>query len=307
MKDNRREFVDNLIADDLRRKIFNVVEDLLLWARTERMDEELNTDPGRRFFNRVLREFLGKNTNEIESEVGLYSSILPRGIEDEIIRGKPSRVLELINIIISHGEYDSKNSVKNEVEKFTRHICTLFEKHDTSYHLDESQNPFQFILYYDNKKQKESTRKTIKVARGNTVVEGKVFIGHGRSPVWRELKDFITDSLGLPVDEFNRSSAAGKTIVERLNEMLDTASAALLVMTGEDEQQDGKLRARENVVHEAGLFQGRLGFEKAVIVLEEGCEKFSNVDGLVCIEFPRGKIRVAFADIQEFFKREGLL
>jgi hypothetical protein len=31
-----------------------------------------------------------------------------------------------------------------------------------------------------------------------------VFIGHGRSTVWRELKDFVQDRLGLPWDEFNR-------------------------------------------------------------------------------------------------------
>ena len=31
----------------------------------------------------------------------------------------------------------------------------------------------------------------------------RVFLGHGRSPIWRELKDFIEDQLGLPVDEFN--------------------------------------------------------------------------------------------------------
>jgi hypothetical protein len=35
-----------------------------------------------------------------------------------------------------------------------------------------------------------------------------VFIGHGRSVVWRELKDFVQDRLKLPWDEFNR---AGRT------------------------------------------------------------------------------------------------
>jgi predicted nucleotide-binding protein len=34
-----------------------------------------------------------------------------------------------------------------------------------------------------------------------------------------------------------------------------------------------------NVIHEAGLFQGRLGFERAIILLEDGCEEFSNIQG----------------------------
>jgi len=87
-----------------------------------------------------------------------------------------------------------------------------------------------------------------------------VFIGHGRSLLWRELKDFIEDRLKLPVDEFNRVPVAGVTNIERLSAMVDAAAIALLVMTGEDEQPDGKLRARMNVVHEAGAFPRPTGF-----------------------------------------------
>ena len=134
-----------------------------------------------------------------------------------------------------------------------------------------------------------------------------VFIGHGRSQDWRELKDFISDKLKLPWDEFNRVPIAGLTNITRLAEMLDQACMAFLVMTAEDEQADGKLRARENVVHEAGLFQGRLGFKKAIILLEEGCQEFSNIHGLGQIRFPKGNIKATFEDIREVLKREGIL
>jgi predicted nucleotide-binding protein len=56
--------------------------------------------------------------------------------------------------------------------------------------------------------------------------------------------------------------------------MLNTSSIAFLVFTGEDEAGDGGVRARQNVVHEAGLFQGKLGFSKALMLLEEGTEEF---------------------------------
>ena len=143
--------------------------------------------------------------------------------------------------------------------------------------------------------------------RKNRQVGEKVFIGHGRSPIWRELKDFITDRLKLPVDEFNRVSVAGLTNVDRLRQMLDTASIAFLIMTGEDEQPDGKLQARMNVVHEAGLFQGRLGFSRAIIVLEKGCKEFSNIEGLGQIRFTKGNIEEAFEKIRQVLEREGLL
>lgn len=135
----------------------------------------------------------------------------------------------------------------------------------------------------------------------------RVFIGHGRSHVWRELKDFLEDDLGLLVDEFNGIPTAGVSITSRLSVMLDSAAIAFLVMTGEDEQPDGAFRARENVVHEAGLFQGRLGFERAIILLEEGCEEFSNIVGLGQIRFPRNNISAAFEEIRRVFEREGVL
>lgn len=134
-----------------------------------------------------------------------------------------------------------------------------------------------------------------------------VFIGHGRSPVWRDLKDFVQDRVKLPWDEFNRVPVAGVTNIARLLEMLDAAAIAFLVMTAEDETVDGALRARMNVVHEAGLFQGRLGFTKAIVLLEEGCEEFSNIQGLGQIRFPRGNVSAVFEEIRRVLEREGLI
>jgi predicted nucleotide-binding protein len=134
-----------------------------------------------------------------------------------------------------------------------------------------------------------------------------VFIGHGQSKLWKDLKDFIQDRLVLPWDEFSRVPVAGVTNTARLAQMLDSAAIALLVMTAEDEQADGKIHARMNVIHEAGLFQGRLGFTKAIVLLEEGCEEFSNIQGLGQIRFPKGDIARAFEEVRRVLEREGLI
>ena len=134
-----------------------------------------------------------------------------------------------------------------------------------------------------------------------------VFLGHGRSPVWKDLKDFVHDRLGLPWDEFNRVPIAGITNISRLSEMLDHAAIAFIVMTAEDEQVDGTIRARENVIHEAGLFQGKLGFTKAILLLEEGCEEFSNIHGLGQIRFPKENIKSAFEEVRLVLEREGII
>ena len=135
----------------------------------------------------------------------------------------------------------------------------------------------------------------------------RIFIGHGRSNAWRDLKDFLQDRLNLEWDEFNRESTAGITTVSRLQEMLAEASFAFLVMTAEDEHHDSTLHARENVIHEAGLFQGKLGFRKAIILLEDGCTEFSNIRGLTYIPFPKGNIHAISEDIRRVLEREGIL
>lgn len=134
-----------------------------------------------------------------------------------------------------------------------------------------------------------------------------IFIGHGRSPLWRELKDFIADRLKLPWDEFNREVVAGHTTSERLQTMMQQAGFALLVMTAEEEGVDAKLHARPNVIHEVGLFQGHLGLNRAIVLLEDGCTEFSNIIGLSQIRFPIGDIAARFEDVRRVLEREGVL
>lgn len=132
----------------------------------------------------------------------------------------------------------------------------------------------------------------------------KIFIGHGRSNQWRDLKDHLHEQHGFDITAYEIGPRAGLSVKEVLESMLNESSFALLVLTGEDIDTYGKLHARENVVHEAGLFQGRLGFKKAIILLEEGVSEFSNIFGLNQIRFSKGKIRETFGDVLATIKRE---
>ena len=77
---------------------------------------------------------------------------------------------------------------------------------------------------------------------------------------------------------------------------------AFLVMTGEDQTDSGELHPRLNVVHEVGLFQGRLGFHRAIVLLEEGTSEFSNIHGIEQIRFKN--IREVFGDVVATISRE---
>jgi len=132
-----------------------------------------------------------------------------------------------------------------------------------------------------------------------------IFIGHGHSDDWKTLRDQLRDHHGLDVRAFESEPRFGQSITQILDEELSLASLAILVHTAEDEQRDGQTRARQNVVHETGLFQGRLGFDRALIVREEGCEEFSNIAGVQEIRFAPGHAREAVGEIVAMVKHAG--
>ena len=131
-----------------------------------------------------------------------------------------------------------------------------------------------------------------------------VFIGHGQSTQWRQLKDHLQDHHHIKVEAYEVGARAGHAIRDILEDMMDRSSFAALVLTAEDEMADGGYRARQNVIHETGLFQGKLGFTRAIVLLEEGTEEFSNINGIQQIRFSRGNIRETFGDVLATIKRE---
>ncbi|MBI4291475.1 MAG: nucleotide-binding protein [Betaproteobacteria bacterium] len=154
-------------------------------------------------------------------------------------------------------------------------------------------------------KQRLSLLENLVRGLGSATPGKKVFIGHGRSLEWLRLRSFLTDRLSLDCDEFNIEPTPGIHTTERLETMLSQAGMAFLVMTAEDSHADGTVHARENVVHEVGLFQGRIGSRRAIVMLEDGCAKFSNLDGLTVIYFPRNDISARLEDVRRVIEREG--
>jgi len=131
-----------------------------------------------------------------------------------------------------------------------------------------------------------------------------VFIGHGHSGQWRDLKDHLQDKHGYKIEAYEVGARAGHAIRDILEDMMEKSSIAVLVLTGEDRDEDGNLHARENVIHELGLFQGRLGFPHAIILLEEGTSEFSNIHGVQQIRYSRNNIKETFGEILATLKRE---
>jgi predicted nucleotide-binding protein len=129
-----------------------------------------------------------------------------------------------------------------------------------------------------------------------------VFIGHGRHADWRDLKDHLQDKHGMQIEAYETGSRSGHTIRDVLGDMLEGSELAILVHTPEDELADGSFNTRPNVIHETGLFQGKLGFARAIILLKDGANEFTNVSGVQQIRYQT--IGETYGDILSWIKRE---
>jgi predicted nucleotide-binding protein len=122
----------------------------------------------------------------------------------------------------------------------------------------------------------------------------RCFISHGRSPQWRELQAYLEKDLNISTLELAQEPNKGRTILQKLNEEAEKCCYAIIIMTGEDRTDDGQIRARENVIHEIGYFQGKFGLSNVCLLHEEGVSIPSNIHGLVYIPFPPASINSAF-------------
>jgi hypothetical protein len=52
------------------------------------------------------------------------------------------------------------------------------------------------------------------------------------------------------------------------------------------------------------LFQGSLGFNKAIALREDGVTEFSNIVGTTELRFARGNIKAVFGDVVATIRRE---
>jgi predicted nucleotide-binding protein len=156
--------------------------------------------------------------------------------------------------------------------------------------------------------QLEKESSVIKTkAKKHSSGNGFIFIGHGRSKIWARVQVFLKDELKLQTVYFERESRTSEAITDILSEFLDKSSFAIIVFTAEDDTSEGKTRARQNVVHEVGLFQGRLGFDKVIILKQEGVEEFTNIAGLQYIPFTNDAIEQTFYELQRKLKKIGLI
>jgi len=227
----------------------------------------------------------------------------------------PELVNEIMGRLMMREDFSPKAAVKMILNK---QFLEQFSKAPSEQEREIIVNKFyeDYIESLEQSEQKarqerDQAQEELKVLKEKTISisetkSGKIFIGHGRSPLWARVQVHLVNDLKMTVETFESESRTSEHIVDVLRNMLKESSAAILVLTAEDEAGD-KMRARQNVVHESGLFQGHLGFEKVFLLLQDGVEEFSNISGLQQIRFSGNNIETTFYELDRALRREKLI
>ena len=124
-----------------------------------------------------------------------------------------------------------------------------------------------------------------------------------------KVSEFLHQRLGPKgtLQTWEAEARAGLHAIDILQDFLNHADFVVAILTAEDSATDGSTRARQNVVHEVGLFQGKLGFSRVILLMQAGTEIFTNIHGLQKIEFNAEHVEEAFPELEKTLRRERIL
>lgn len=113
----------------------------------------------------------------------------------------------------------------------------------------------------------------------------KVFIIHGHDHALKQEVARIIEKQGIEAVILSEQANGGKTIIEKIEENSDVG-AAICLFTGDDygrakDATSENLRARQNVVFEAGYFMGKLGRGNVILIASPDIEIPSDLQGVV--------------------------
>lgn len=117
----------------------------------------------------------------------------------------------------------------------------------------------------------------------------RVFIAHGGDRQWEIVRRAV-EGAGYEIEVFEADERAGESTLRVVHGMISRSTVGVIVMTATDTLPSGLRRSRPNVLHELGMCQGLLGLDQTFIVLENGTEIPSNIEGHIEIRYERGEL-----------------
>lgn len=126
---------------------------------------------------------------------------------------------------------------------------------------------------------------------GEDVVKNKIFIVHGHDEALKyQLSDWLRKIGVEPIILHEQANGGTSSILDKLERYSDVDCAIALFTADDVGSEKGKElqpRARQNVVFEAGMFLGKLGKKRVIVLYEEGIESPGDLGG--CVYIPADK------------------
>ncbi|MEU1075972.1 MULTISPECIES: PfkB family carbohydrate kinase [unclassified Streptomyces] len=134
-----------------------------------------------------------------------------------------------------------------------------------------------------------------------------VLLAHDSGAQWEMLRRFLRDDCSLVVHTLGQDELHGGEVSRLFADRLARCGFAVCVLSATRVMSDGERRAGEDVVHQVGILQGHYGFGRVALLTEEGCAAFSNIAGLIRLDFSPGRIHSTFWELERMLVREGFL
>jgi len=112
----------------------------------------------------------------------------------------------------------------------------------------------------------------VKPSIKNGIKSDKVFIVHGHNNEIKLAVTSLISQLGLTPIILHEQPNKGRTIIEKFEKLSEDVSFAVVLLSADDMMQDGRYRARQNVILELGFFIAKLGRENVVALYDTATE-----------------------------------
>jgi predicted nucleotide-binding protein len=157
------------------------------------------------------------------------------------------------------------------------------------------------VIEADPKFTMEVKQKKLESIGNKKMISNRVFIVHGKDEHLKETTARFLEKIGLKPIVLHEQSNKGKTIIEKFEDYSDVSFAVILMTPDDvgkinDDKENLRARARQNVILELGYFLGKLGRNHVAALVKGDIEIPSDYSGILFTGVdPNGMWKMALA------------
>lgn len=245
-------------------------------------------------------------------------------LKDESTLGEIDRFFQLADVDESWYPQDIRDQVRsrrdrtmgwfravqqNAPDQLLRVAISVAEQtSDKGLGYETHRNSIPRILSRLNQLAIDQANTAHEITNPDTVARNRqtIFVGHGSNLAWGQFVLHLDHSWDARIVYFEEENRTAQQNTDVINTMTAESTVAIILMTGDDTMADGSRRARQNVIHEAGISHGRLGFDKVALLIEDDVERFSNIDGVQYIQYNPNRVTDCLHLVGGFLERCGI-